>query len=350
MLSCSPAECPRLETLHVTIYCPSQKPVPPPLYGGGQRVMYWLGKALVQLGHQVTLIAHRDSRVPGAELRPLDDPSPANDSWTRPIPDSTDILHLRSAPRVPLRKPFVVTVGGNGRPGERFHPNTIFVSASHAANHQSRHFVHNGLDLDEYDCVPERADYAVFLAKASWDVKNLRGAINVCRRAGVELHVIGSRNWPLGLHRLWPPVRGVYYHGMLGQREKVPLLARARCLVFPVRWHEPFASAVNEALASGCYVVATPYGSLPEIVTPDVGRLSATAAALAEAVRDPRPFRPLICRERIRAGGFTHLDMARRYLACYERVLATGRLGEPDEPPPQTRPGFDANRLLDWED
>src|SRR5213594_4131434 len=57
--------------LHVTIYYPGRKPVPPPLYGGGQRVMYWLGKALIQLGHQVTLIAHPESHIPGAELRAL---------------------------------------------------------------------------------------------------------------------------------------------------------------------------------------------------------------------------------------------------------------------------------------
>jgi hypothetical protein len=48
-------------------------------------------------------------------------------------------------------------------------------------------------------------------------------------------------------------------------------------------------------------------------------------------------------------GGFTHLDMARKYLGYYEKVLATGRLGEPNEPLPETATGFDANRLLDWE-
>lgn len=337
------------QRLHITIFYSGRIPVPPPRYGGTQRVIYWLGKALIQLGHQVTLIARQGSCIPGVELRSIDDASLADHSWTRLISDATDIIHCFSSPPMGLSKPMVLTIEGNGRPGERFPANTIFVSRNHAAHHQSVHFVYNGIDPSEYQCSTARDDYAVFLAKARWDVKNLRGAISVCRRAGVELHVIGSRNWPLGLHQLLPPIRGVHYHGMLGQKEKVPLLARARCLVFPVRWQEPFGIALTEALVSGCYVAGTPYGSLPEIVTSDVGLLSTKAVALAEAVRKPQQFDPQTCRNRVLRGGLTHLDMARRYLEYYERILCTGRLGEPDEPPPQTQPGFEANRLLDWE-
>src|SRR5262249_1674519 len=119
-------------------------------------------------------------------------------------------------------------------------------------------------------------------------------------------------------------------------------------LIFPVRWHEPFGNAVNEALASGCYVAATPYGSLPEIITPETGVLSTQVDHLADAVRNPGRFRPHACRQRVLSGGFTHLDMAKKYLAYYERVLAHGRLGENGDPPPQTAPGFLPNELLEW--
>ena len=56
-------------------------------------------------------------------------------------------------------------------------------------------------------------------------------------------------------------------------------------MIFPVRWHEPFGLAIVESLYFGCPVFGTPYGSLPEIVAPDVGVLSARASDLAEAVR-----------------------------------------------------------------
>ena len=107
---------------------------------------------------------------------------------------------------------------------------------------------------------------------------------------------------------------------------------------------------LNEALVSGCYVVGTPYGCLPEIVTPDVGVLSIKADELAEAVKNPQRFDPQACRNRILHGGLTHLDMARKYLEFYERILTRGSLGEAGEPAPATRPGFVAKQLLPWED
>jgi glycosyltransferase involved in cell wall biosynthesis len=336
--------------MHVTLYKPGTIPIPPRLYGGTERVIYWLGKALVELGHQVTLIANAESHIPGAELRVIAGDEKDPRAWLQFLPDSTDIVHLWDTSEPNANKPFLVTVEGNGQPGQKFHPNTIFVSQKHAANHGSRHFVHNGLDAAEYALSEKRGDYAVFLAKARWKVKNFRGTDAVARRAGIELRVLGSRNWPLNLQLLLPKIRGVRYYGMMGGTEKRDLLAKARCLIFPVRWHEPFGLSIIEALVSGAYVAGTPYGSLPEIVTPDAGVLSARGVDLAEAVKNPQRFSPQMCRERVLRGGFTHLDMARKYLGCYEQILTHGSLGEASEPPPATRPGFVAKQLLPWED
>jgi hypothetical protein len=335
--------------MHITIYRPGKIPIPPPGYGGAQRFIYWLGKTLIELGHQVTLIANAQSHIPGAELRVINENEKDPQAWLRLVPDSTDIVQLFNTPKVAVPKPFLVRVGGNGQPGERFHPNTLFLSRSHAASHGSRHFVYNGLDPADYSFSEKREDYAVFLAKARWPVKNFHGAVRVARRAGLELRVIGSRNWPLNLQRLFPPIRGVRYGGTFGGQKKHEWIARARCLIFPVRWHEPFGIALIEALVSGCYVAGTPYGSLPEIITPETGVLSAKAEELAEAVKNPQRFSPQACRDRVLRGGFTILDSARGYLKYYERILNHGTLGEADEPAPVTQPGFVANQLLPWE-
>ena len=335
--------------MHVTLYKPGKIAIPPKLYGGTERIIYWLGKALVELGHQVTLIANAQSEIPGAELRAIaaDEKNPR--AWLKLVPDSTDIVHLWDTSQPNSEKPFVVTVEGNGQPGQKFHPNTIFVSQKHAANHGSQNFVHNGLAAGEYKFSETRDDYAVFLAKARWPVKNLSGAIDVARRAGIELRVLGSRNWPLNLQKLFPAIRGVRYYGMLGGKEKYDLLSRARCLIFPVRWHEPFGIANIETLASGAYVLGTPYGSLPEIVVPEVGILSANANELANAAKNPQPFSPQKCRDHILKNGFTHLDMAKKYLKFYEQVLERGTLLEKNETAPVTQPGFVAKQLLPWE-
>jgi len=335
--------------MHITLYKPGKTPIPPKLYGGTERIIYWLGKALIELGHRVTLIANAQSEVPGAELRAIPASEENPRAWLKLVPTETDIVHLWDTNEPNSEKPFVVTVEGNGQPDQKFHGNTIFISSKHAENHGSRHFVHNGLDVSEYEISEKRDDYAVFLAKASWSVKNLEGAIEVARRAGIELRVMGSRNWPLNLQKLLPAIRGVRYYGMLGGKEKTDLLSQARCLIFPVRWHEPFGIATIEALASGAFVAATPYGSLPDIVTPEVGILSANANELVNAVKNPQRFSPQKCREHILRNGFSHLDMARKYLKFYERVLAHGSLLEKGESPPITKPGFVAKQLLPWE-
>jgi glycosyltransferase involved in cell wall biosynthesis len=336
--------------MHITLYKAGNVPIPPAGYGGAERFIYWLGKTYVELGHQVTLIANAHSHIPGAELRVFDPAQPDPQAWARLIPDSTDVVHLWDKTTATFRKPYLLTVGGNGQPGEDFPTNTVFVSRSHAANHGSRHFVYSAIIPDDYVVSPQRENFAVFLAKARWSVKNFPGAVSVARRAGVELRVIGSRNWPLNLQRHFPAIRGVRYYGTADDTTKRDLLSRARCLIFPVRWHEPFGLSITEALASGCYVVGTPYGALPEIITPAVGRLSTQAAELAQAVREPEKFDPAACRQWITQGGFTLVDSAKSYLRCFERILAHGSLNEPGEPSPRTKPGFVAKSLLPWED
>ena len=44
------------------------------------------------------------------------------------------------------------------------------------------------------------------------------------------------------------------------------LLTEARCLIMPIRWHEPFGRVMAEAMASGTPVVGLRRGSVPEVV------------------------------------------------------------------------------------
>lgn len=317
-----------MKSLHICLVHDSV--IPPPKYGGTERLLYWLSKALIHMGHQVSLICKSGSLVPGVQIIPLDQLK-KGESWEDLVPSSVDILHLSCTPQNIPKKPFLVTIGGNGQLGETFHPNTVFVSLNHAQNHGSTHFVYNGLDPDEFPMDEKREPYLVFLAKASWKVKNLQGAIEIARSAGMRLEVLGSRNWPLGLHKILPAWGGVRYHGMLGDLEKRQILRKAYALLFPVRWHEPFGIAITEALVSGCPVFGTPYGSLPEIISPDVGFLGSGVEEIAHAVRS-KTFSPQVCRSRV-LKHFTHLEMAKKYLMYYERILTSGCIGQKDEVP-----------------
>src|SRR5215469_3943810 len=49
--------------MHIAQVAPLDESVPPPLYGGTERVVSWLTEELVRLGHEVTLFASGDSQT-----------------------------------------------------------------------------------------------------------------------------------------------------------------------------------------------------------------------------------------------------------------------------------------------
>jgi glycosyltransferase involved in cell wall biosynthesis len=58
----------------------------------------------------------------------------------------------------------------------------------------------------------------------------------------------------------------VRYVGSLGSDEKRTAFARARGLLMPIEWPEPFGLVMVEALATGTPVIAFDRGAAPEIV------------------------------------------------------------------------------------
>ena len=61
---------------------------------------------------------------------------------------------------------------------------------------------------------------------------------------------------------------GITYVGEIDLHERVRLLHGALALINPLAWDEPFGLVMAEAMACGVPVIATPRGSVPEIVIP----------------------------------------------------------------------------------
>ena len=91
--------------MHIALYTHSRLPVEG--YGGTQRVVVWLARGLVELGHRVTLLAPAGSRVPGAEMVPLDPREIARPGFdlTPLLPASVEILHAHGPLRAHSRSP-----------------------------------------------------------------------------------------------------------------------------------------------------------------------------------------------------------------------------------------------------
>jgi glycosyltransferase involved in cell wall biosynthesis len=202
--------------------------------------------------------------------------------------------------------------------------NTVFVSKNHAARFGSESFVHNGIDPMDYG-TPILKNEAVknyfhFLGDAAWRVKNVKGAIRISKLAHQKLRVVGGVrfNFNQGIRLSFDT--HVRFDGMQGGAEKNEIIKYSKGLIFPVRWHEPFGLALIESLYFGCPVFGTPYGSLPEIVIPEVGYLTTTASGLADAVESVNDFNRKHCHEYV-MDNFTHIQMSASYVRLYEKVL-----------------------------
>lgn len=295
--------------------------IPARTYGGTERVIWGLGKALAEMGHDVTYFVKEGSSCPFTNVVFLDFPIEQPDR----LCDGLDLIHFQFDPKLEgeLPIPHLVTIHGNSRDHRSYDINSVFVSEDHASRHGSSAYVHNGLDWEDYGSVNlNKSGYrAHFLAKAAWKVKNVKGAIDVITYAkGWRLDVLGGHRLNLNMGFRFTITPKVNFHGMVGGEKKQQLIRSSRALIFPVRWSEPFGLAIIESLYHGCAVFGTPYGSLPELVPRDVGLLSTDRQTLSDGLQDIDSFRPERCHAYAR-DVFDHRTMAASYVQYYEQIL-----------------------------
>ena len=295
----------------------SRTKIPVYAYGGTERVLWDLGKALNELGHRITYLVSEGSTCDFAHVLFIKE----KQSWESQIPPGIDILHFHFNPEEKFNRPYLVTEHGNSISAQPFPKNTNFISKNHANRYGSEVFVHNGLDWSAYggvDCSIQRDRYH-FLGKAAWSVKNVVGAIDVAKRAGVEINILGGNriNFKRGFR--WTVTRKAHFYGMVGGEEKNQLLTSSKGLIFPVRWHEPFGLAIIESMYFGAPIFATPYGAIPELVPKDCGYLSNKANELSDAIRS-NEWSSKICHEHA-VNNFNAKKMALSYLSLYETII-----------------------------
>jgi glycosyltransferase involved in cell wall biosynthesis len=190
--------------------------------------------------------------------------------------------------------------------------------------------VHNAIDVDQYPFADEKDDVVLWMGRFTPD-KGPELAVDAARAAGVPIVLAGKCSEPAEQEffdaeiapRLGDDVR---YVGEVGGSDKRELCARARALLFPIQWEEPFGIVMLEALACGTPVVATRRGSVPEVVEDGVNGVLVDADAgvdeIARAVHDAVAVDSARCRASVRLR-FTPQLMADGYEAVYRSVTAS---------------------------
>jgi glycosyltransferase involved in cell wall biosynthesis len=270
--------------------------VPPKGYGGIEWVVALLADGLAEAGHDVTLFATGDSTTkatlnyvfetaPGSKL--INDPAldTIHTLHAYRDPERFDVFHVHSpfsalAAAVELPRPVVHTLHGAFVPEMRSLYSEVANRVSYVAisENQRSHMpelnyagvVYNGVNMPDYPFRTEKDDFVLFLGRASPDKGALR-AVLAAREAGERIvvavkvaHEEEERHWHDEVLPAMPEDATVL--GEITLAEKVDLLSRAKAVLFPIDWDEPFGLVMTEAMACGTPVIATPRGSVPEVI------------------------------------------------------------------------------------
>jgi len=324
--------------------------VPPAGYGGIELVVSLLTDGLVDRGHDVTLFASGGSQTKAQLVSPMEeppDPALLGNVWYETfhslsaylqagefdaIHDHSGIIGPALGALIGGRPPVVHTLHGPWtEPSRRYYSllhdrvHLVAISAAQQADNPTIRYagvVHNGIDLPTYPMVDRKDDFLVYIGRSNPD-KGPTIAIEVARRAGLPLAMIVKRNEPFE-RAYWDEMVAptlndeVEVFEAVTHETKTDLLSRARAMVFPIQWPEPFGLVMVEAMACGTPVVACPAGAAVELVEEGVtGFLRDSIDDLAGAVGEVDRCSPTACRERVSR----HFS-ADAMVTGYEKILS----------------------------
>jgi glycosyltransferase involved in cell wall biosynthesis len=187
--------------------------------------------------------------------------------------------------------------------------------------------VHHGLPPDLLPFRPGPGSYLAFLGRISPE-KRVDRAIAIARACGQRLRIAAKVD-PADTDYFEREIRPLLDHplvefiGEIGDDKKAAFLARARALLFPIDWPEPFGLVMIEALACGTPVIAFRGGSVAEVI--DHGVTGFIVDTLEEAFAATARIDTLdrrTCRA-VFEKRFTVARMAADYVNLYERVTSS---------------------------
>ena len=284
------------KSLRIAQIAPLAEAVPPKLYGGTERVIWWLTEALVELGHDVTLYASGDSEtsarlVPcadqGLRLAGIDNHLAYTVAMVDRVladADRYDVLHFHvDFVHFPLFRHLAdrcfTTLHGrldlpDFKPGFTGFPEMKLVSIS---DDQRKPVADANFAATIYHGLPEQliprgpgGDYLAFLGRISPEKRPDR-AIEIATQAGIPLKMAAKvdhadRDY---FEKVIEPMLDnplVEFVGEIDDAAKPGFLGNAKALLFPIDWPEPFGLVMIEAMAAGTPTIAWRSGSTTEVI------------------------------------------------------------------------------------
>jgi glycosyltransferase involved in cell wall biosynthesis len=337
--------------MRIALVAPPWVAVPPAGYGGTEMVLDLLATGMVAAGQEVLLCTTDDSTcpvpkagtlptavgtvemTPARELQHVIRAYCAIERWGADIVHDHTLVGPIYAQR--FNVPVVTTNHGpfDGELGELYRAISDQVAVVAISRHQASKssgtriaaVIHHGVDVDAIPFGTGAGRYAAFLGRMCPD-KGVDVAARIAQASGVPLKIAAKLAEPAEhefFERMVRPLLGggVEYVGEVAGADKYRFLGDASCLLNPLRWDEPFGMVMIEALACGTPVVATPRGSVGEIV--DDGRtgfIHSHEQHLADALHRVGELDRLTCR-RLAGQRFSQDRMVRDHIALFQRLV-----------------------------
>ncbi|BCO37175.1 glycosyltransferase family 4 protein [Mycobacterium heckeshornense] len=351
-----------LRRLRIAVVAPPYFDVPPRAYGGVEAVIADLLDALLARGHDVTLLGAAANTA--ARFIPVWDKT-VPQLLGQPLPEVAHAGRVRDAIESLARTEGLEivhehTLAGplNARTYRQYGISTLLtvhgpldeqlnsyyraladdlalVAVSDRQRAQAPELnwvgrVHNALRVEDWPFEAQKDDYALFMGRFN-PQKAPHLALQAAHEADIPLILAGKCTEPdekvYFSQYVQPQLAGTDL--MFGQADaaaKRKLLAKARCLLFPIQWEEPFGMVMIEAMACGTPVVALDRGAVREIVNDGVtGFVCADPAELAPAIQRVASLDPQACRRHVKER-FSAERMALGYERLYRQIIDAQRL------------------------
>lgn len=277
---------------------PLYESVPPKLYGGTERVVSYLTEELVNLGHEVTLFASKDSVTQAKLISTVDKALRLDSTVVDPAAhhivqlqevmeraDEFDILHFHTdyhhfPVSQTFKKPVITTLHGRFDIPDlqplysKFdHQSVVSISDFQATFLPQANWlgtVYHGLPKDQLTPIPSTGNYLAFLGRVSRE-KRVDRAIEIALKANHKIKIAAKidandRQYFENEIEYLFKYSTVDYIGEINENQKTEFLGNAKALLFPIDWPEPFGMVLIEAMACGTPIIAYGKGSVPEII------------------------------------------------------------------------------------